>query len=750
MRGTPEAGPARPARAAGRPTAEEVDLTRRAGGVFAMALLGVLVAAAAHADALFGRAVLTWQSYDQDDLTTEGLRERYELGVAKALSDAFELGFGARVEQDASGSTVVGDRRESDARRLDAYFRLTYARPTLLVRADGERGETRTRADLRAFPGSPLIEQVREHEHDRGLAWLSWTPHGLPALSFDAGEVSSRAIEQGTDVTQRWIGGHARYDWRGLAAAAWVRTEETEDRGEGFASRGDHEGASLDWARGFLDQRLEVNLSGLVSRSRYEDRSLGGGAVGVPVPVRVAAVLVTHDPTSEDHLDLPAAANFLLRDGDLDRPAGLAFGPLAPAHLTLIADFGLTSRVDELRVLARDPAGRPVLTGGAVEWQVWTSVDGVLWTRLPGASSSFDAGRGHWSVTFPRRTERWVQLVSFFVNDVETEITELQAFFTTTVEDREGERRDSDSWIGGAGLTWRPRTNFRLTLQSALSASRFEPEGGVESENEDVEHSVAAAWDPTRRTSVALQRTQRDSRFRLGAAETDSTLEAWSGLFRYTVNANLYSILEATHSEEDFSAAPAITDRLFVRTWARIFPGLEATLDAGEQRQEIRSLDLEVASPIVGVSVRAYVTPTLQVNALASLRENRYSGAPAGGLPPDDREERWSVDLFWRPGGKLALGALFGKAAARGTSTPLQSYRAQWTPFPGGALRLNAQYDEDVEPVTDRRSRRLMINPYWAINPRTSLRMNYFLQRTSTPGSEDTTQTFQTTFSIDF
>jgi hypothetical protein len=715
-----------------------------------MSLLGVLAAAPACADAIYGRLLLSWQTYDQEGLTTDGLRQIYELGVDKALSDAFQVALGGRAEDDASGSTFVGDRRESDYRQLESYFRLTYARPTLYLRADGERGESRTRSDVQAFPGAPVYDLEREQEYDRLLSWLSYTPLELPSLSFDAGQVRSRALELGTDVTQRWLGGRLDYDWRGLVAGVWARRDETEDLGEGFVSRGDYTGASLDWYRGFLDDRIEVNASAFGSRGEFEDRSLGGGAVGVPVPVRLAASFVTLDPTSEDHLDAPATGNLLLRDGDPERPAGPSLGPLAPAHLTLIADFGLTSRVDELRVVARDPAGRPVTSGGAVDWELWTSVDGVLWTRVPSTISSFDAGRSYWSITFPRRTERWVQVVTFFVNEVPTEVTEFQAFFTTTVDDREVERRTNETWTGAAGVTWRPRGNLRLTWQGALSGNRFDPEGGVESETEDVENSFDVAWDPTRRTSVALHRTLRDTSSVVGPFESQSSLDLWSGLFRYTLNANFHSLVEASHSEENYSLATTVTDRLFLRSWARIYPGLEATLDFGEQRQEIGELGFEVESPIASGSLRAYLTPALQLTAYASVRENRFSGGALGDLPPDEREDRWTVDLFWQPGGQLALGAMFGKAAARGTSTPLQSYRAIWTPLPGGALKLNAQYDEDVEPVTDRRSRRLMLNPYWAINERTALRLTYFVQQNSTPGSEVTTQTLQTTFSVDF
>ena len=191
--------------------------------------------------------------------------------------------------------------------------------------------------------------------------------------------------------------------------------------------------------------------------------------------------------------------NFLLRDGTSTEQAG-SRSPRGATNLTLAVDLGQVQPVDELRVVARDPLGQLVTTGGAVEWLLWTSADGRLWTPMNGAVTRYEPGRGYWSVTFPRQQARWLQIVTFFVNQVPTELTEVQAFNHIQAGGTEPDIRVMDSWGGGGGFSWRPVSRLGLSWQGAIAELKDTSELRPEGRNRDRHHEAAVEWQTTARS----------------------------------------------------------------------------------------------------------------------------------------------------------------------------------------------------------------------------------------------------------
>ncbi len=718
---------------------------RRLGGIVGWVLAGMLAAAPLAAGELYGSMLLTWQLFDMEGSRTDGLHQRYELGLDRALTDALDLDLRLRVEQDDSGATILGNHRETSFRRLDPQVRLTWARPTLLLTGESHWIEAKSRSEQGA--GAFTLRQ----RDDRLRFTLDWTPVELPLFSFEAGRNRNRVTAFDTDVTEEWLNGHVGYEWEGLSVAAMGRLATLSDPGNGFESRSRNLGGQLGWAESFAADRLTLNANAYAGRTRFEDRLLGAAAAGVPHPVRIFGILVGHDATPQDHFDEPLVGNFLLRDGNLDKPAGVSLGPETATNLTLAVDLAQVQPVDELRVVARDPLGQLVTTGGAVEWLLWTSADGRLWAPLNGAVTRYEPGRGYWSVTFPRQQVRWLQIVTFFVNQVPTELTEVQAFNHVQAGGTEPDIRVMDSWGGGGGFSWRPVSRLGLSWQGAIAELKDTSELRPEGRNRDRHDEASFEWQTTARSVLSVTRTDLQSRARYRGREITTEHLSWRGAWRVAVNENLSAVLEGERSRYETDEETTITERLFVHGMGRIFPGLEILLDAGQQRQEFGRDDLRVTSPILVASVRADLTRTLRLTLLGSVREDQYSGRPEGPpVPRDHREDRWTADLTWQPGPQLLAGVMLGRASTSGSSTPLQSYRLLWSPWRGGALRLDARYDEDVDPALDRRSRRLQVGPRWQLNERAVLGCHYYLMETSVLGFGQTQQSLRATFSLNF
>jgi hypothetical protein len=702
----------------------------------ALALLGALAVAAApvRAGDLGGRIVLSWQSYTSGDLESDGLHQLYDLRLNQAVTDTLHLRFTFRGEDDGSGSTLLGERRTSDARQVQPGFRLLYSVGALQLQGDWDRLSSR-------FSNSDGPDSDRTQ--DRLRVRLTYRPENLPGLTVEGTRRRGLDVANALDLTETRSTVRLDYAWRGIQAAAAHQTFDFEDAAAGYDRRSRELQGNLGYSGNFWGDRVSVQANAFTSRGRIDLRALGGGPTEVPNPVAVAVARQSIDDTPEDGRDRPPAVNPLLIDGDFVHAAGAPLGPDAPAFLNLVYDFGRFAQVDELRVVARDPSGNPLLTGGPVSWDLYDSRDGVLWEPVTsGVSNRFDAGDSYWSVRFPRRTTRYLKVVSFFVDTVPAEVTEILAFFTTQLVPGGALAGDQTLTSGSGTVSYRPQRTVTLTWTGLINDSELSPDLSQESSTRDRDQRLSALWQPVRWGNLELQRQWRRASSTIGGESLDQDLDAWTGIARLTANRNLVSTFQYDHTEEDVVGGTVRTDRYYLHTLARFWETLEINFDVGRESQDDLASGYSIDSPTVAASVRARLTRTLQWTATASRQENRLSGTLPPGTVLRSDDDRWWSELFWQPSGQLGLGVRLGRATGGGRSGTLQSYRFQWQPFPYGALRLGATYDQDLDPALDRRSRRLILTPSWTINRHMILNFNYSLLSSSLGDTSADTETY--------
>jgi phage shock protein A len=231
------------------------------------------------------------------------------------------------------------------------------------------------------------------------------------------------------------------------------------------------------------------------------------------VPISVG--LYSRDDTPLDSRDSPPIGEPKLVDGDLAGRVPINVGPTGLLYQNLIADMGRVVALDMLRVTIRDSSGNLVPTAGLVRWDVFTSVDGLDWIRMPtGAQTNFVFALSAYDVTFEKTSARFFKVVSFGTNSTDAFVTELQAFFHTQIA--RGETRRTDQRIVSANLNAildraeDPEKMVRLMIQE-MEDTLIEVKSncaGFMAEQKRMERSLeqaqadAGAWEAKARLAV--------------------------------------------------------------------------------------------------------------------------------------------------------------------------------------------------------------------------------------------------------
>jgi hypothetical protein len=692
--------------------------------------------AAAAADDLTGRALVSYQGFDDGRLVSDGVHQLYDLRFERALTDPFRIRLSVRAERNDGGSDFGLGRETRSLSQLQPGGEIQYALPRL---------QARLTYDLVRLDSAVGPRGTADRRLERKTGLLTWRPEGLPGLTLQSDERGIEDLFAGLDRTQRLREGTLDYAWKGLSLAATRRGIELDDPGVGFARTTRESQGLVNYEGSWLDGRLTASANGLVTSSRLDDRSRGRTAA-VPTPVPLARALYVNDDTPLDSRDRPPSPLSALLDGNLDRSTGVALGPEGTSFQTLVADAGRAAETELLRIHVRDGQGGLVRAGGPVVWDVFASRDGVEWRPLPAARTVFLAALGAYEVRFERVSSRFLKAVSFGTNTFSTYVTELEAFVETTLGPEETRRTDLLLGSGSATLGARPHAKVALNYYGLFNGLRQDSPGLARMTTRGIEHQVSAQYDPA--ASWSLIARYQDRSLAQGG-ERDDTYQAWTGIARVAVLKALDQALEATTSRETNLGRRIETGGVSLRTTAWFYPTLQVTLDLGVQRQDFVEDGFAVDRRFLSGVALAQLTRALKLTATATVQRGEYDNAAETLLPdqiglPPVRDDRWTAELFYRGGSQLGAAVRIGQARTEDFTATLQRYHLDWFPFRGGAVALGGTYDQDVDSVGRRTARRLILTPSWIVNRRLVLNVNYTLIRVS-GDPEQRTRAFQVT-----
>lgn len=674
----------------------------------------------ARAEGFDARAIVAYQNLSADLMTTSGFRQSYDLRLEKALTQPAMLRFFVRAE-DFRGRHEVG-----------ALSGATSARGTqiqpggeFIYSTGGLHAELRHDA-LHARSENGAAENSRKLE--RTSAQLTWSRDRWPRLSIDGSRYRSSDDASTLDTSDALAQATLDYRWSGLTLAVTERMSVYNDGRSDFARRTQDHQALLGFDRSFFDGKFVAlaNLTGV--QSRLDERVTGGRTADIPIPVAIARALYAVDDTPLDNRDRPLLPQPGLTDRNFNASAGIALGPDSPSFHNIGFDLGRFTQVDEFRIHTRDTAGNPVRAGGGVQWDLYRSEDGTLWTPLP-AQVTFDLAQSMYVVRFEQMTARWLKVVSFGAEAERNVVTETESFYHSTLAPDDARRTELRFYGGTSALSFVPVRWLSVSYNGLFNASEQEPDDSAPLSLSDLEHQGSIQVDPFRWLSLAVRYNTRSVTQSGVAPQGRDTL---TGLFRLMPTQHLDLSLEVSRQQEDSLGRERQTDILILHTFARILPSLHLRANVGREQQHLIDSDGQADREFVDGVLTAQLTRSLRLLLDASMQRSTYEGAgPVFEGFPLVRDDRMGFEVYWRPGQPLAVGARIGRVSTADFSAVTQRYRFEWYPFTQGTVSLGATYDQDIDPYANRRSSRLMLSPRWMMNRYSTFDLNYTLVSTT-------------------
>ena len=674
------------------------------------ALLAVLaLAPLLRADGFRPRAAVTYETQESNTFIATGLRQALDMQFSRTVSDYLRYRLGIAIDRyEGTSRNDLAPRRNADALDLRPAAAMSLHYGPVSMRADYSLFRTTARAGD--------LESQRDLE--RIAATLQWNevrhlPSGSLSVRRSRTEEGQRLSLKNDNATASLF-----YNWRRLTASLGQSFSRQSDGTERYNRNSTGQYASLGYTASFANGKLVATANANGGRSRDTDRT-GNRAARIPNLVAVTRAYISVDDTPLVSRDHPLAAAPALTDNRFDVPAGVSLGPDSTSHQTIALDLGRVTEVDEIEINVRGAKNEPLRNGNGVHWDVYTSADGELWqTHNANATSTFDAARSLYEVAFEKVDTRWIKVVSFGVTPETASVTEVQAFWHTVVEGDGRRSSENTSTSLNAFLGFTPIQTLTFTYNGTANRASVESSDRPTATFRDFTHLLSAHTDPFRQLGVDLQ-------YELRTIRTDRTADdlrgyraaaRWMPLQRLTLNA-AFSMQEQTLAGEVFDTRSVTADLI-----ARVYPSLDVTLGAGRTLQH-RDDGATLSSTFATISTRAQLTPKLRLLLSGTVSESDRSTVPLG-VPPG-RDQRWNADLDWRLGRSLSLGGAFGWIESDTLSGVSQRYRINWNPFADGTVTLTTLYDQDIDPYSDSRSRRVLVAPRWQINPFATLDLSY-------------------------
>lgn len=458
---------------------------------------------------------------------------------------------------------------------------------------------------------------------------------------------------------------------------------------------------------------------------RTEQVALTTGAIAVPSDVQPIAGLFGIDDLPDQ--TGPLAAEPRLVDGALETSAGVALGPGGESFQNLGVDLGRSVALDELRVHVRTGTGQPVPFGGPVTFTAWWSQDGSNWTPLAGTTDTFSTGMSAYVLTFARTSARFFKVVTFGTNTVDTFVTELQTFVRETFV--EGETRVAHTVRQGLSVNAGARLHDQVAVAyvgqvNASSTRTFSGDTQAASDTLNTATLELGPFDALRFDVVGSQLFATSAAGAGQSKTTGAVAATYKPIERFRATAQGHT------SAERYARIRTRTYGALLGSSATIYDTLLASATAGFNRQYVVGggrTDYLLASVNVVAHLRRDLEGRLDVALQRSISE---AGDPASVLTaaPGLRAltfQRFAADLRYRPSPQLDLLGRVGYATTSTGSGMLRKARANWEPFPGGALRLSLDYDVEVDPLTGRSYTQLSAQPQWLINRHATLSLRY-------------------------
>jgi hypothetical protein len=418
-----------------------------------------------------------------------------------------------------------------------------------------------------------------------------------------------------------------------------------------------------------------------------------------------------------------------LLDRAFDASAGISIGSGGASFQNLGLDLGTYAPVDQVVVHVRSSAGVPVPYGGAVTWTAYWSQDGLRWTQLGGVSATFNDGLSAWQVGFDPVVARFVKVVNFGVNTIDTQVTELQGFFHETFMPDKTLVSSTVRQTFGLNLAGRPLGPLLLSYSGTLYADALTPPGGTARWYTNLTNQADATAGPFRSFTLRAGLGYNDARQPFD--HTQSALILSAGVLFKPIE-RFDASLDLRRTDDRLKQAisvETVTDTVTGATHLVLYDSLRGFLNLGVSRQQIVGAGTTTyltSEALLNSNLTSSIDLDLSVSAQSTITQVGDTSAQAA--VPYIRivnYQRYLSQWRYHPSAALSLTASLGYLSTGDSGGPIRSVLANWYPFPGGAVQLNLNYSQEVDPLSGRSLQRFNFSPLWAVNRYLHLFMGY-------------------------
>lgn len=699
--------------------------------------LALLVAATtAAADDFSARGQLSYQSIKTTNVLTSGFRQQYDLRLDKALTGTSRFRIFCRADDFRGTSEFSTGPQESRSRQLQPAGEF-------LVNTSNVRAQARSEYfKIRSQTGSGRSDRTLE----RTSGHLEWAPDSLPRLEVLGQRNATRDSAATVNLKEQSAIGTLSYEWRGLHGSVREQLSSADDPVSAYDRKSMMHAADLGYAMTGLGGRLTASAEGSTQLLSMDERATGAGPTSIPTPVPIARALYSVDETPLDGSDRPPVLNTLLTDNDTNTSSGISLGPDAPSFQNFVIDLGRIDRVDEVRVVVRNERGDPLQHGGGpVTFDVYTSQDGVVWTGI-GSETTYNDALSLYSVTFTQTNGRWFKVVNFGVNAETTLVSELAAYYHTTIAAGGRRKGDQSLYAGTANVSYQPVQRLTLMYSGFYSTARQELTGLPRVTTSDLEHLATVQVDLVRAFSLRTQLEKRDTRSQTGNLNSARGVTAY---LDYKPTPQLTSTLEVGRENQTLDGTAFVLQTLALHNNAQVLRSVLVTLDLGAQKQSISTDETTAERRFATLTAFMQLSRTWRLLLNGSLqRTTTDSLNPAVQILGAEKDERISAEFVWRPGRPLQLSARYGYVSGIALSGFTQRYHADWFPFGDGTVSIGVSLDQDIDPMFDRRATRAIFTPRWIMNRWASIDVNYTSVRSTLGTTTNRDRTLYATLTL--
>jgi hypothetical protein len=661
-------------------------------------------------------AILSYRFFGTEGSSSNGFNQIYDVSYQRQLSDPLHIRLFFRGEGNNANQTFSLVESQSSFWQLQPFVEVDYTLPQIQFIGRYEA----------VGINSHFSDNVGRKQYvQRGWQTLNWLPLGLPSLTIHGEQFSNTDPTADIDQSQSLVSEAVNYTWRGLTLGQYAayRTESLPN--VGFSqSAVDLQGIGQ-LQNSYLDGRLSVSAQAVGGLTHLEQTSSSTSGASVPTQVTIVAVSYAHDETPMDSRDAPPVLTPALIDADFKTSAGISLGLDAPSFQNVVLDLGRFVNVDAIRIFVRDSGGNLVPFGGLVRWDVYTTTNGTDWTSIGIANTAFILSLSAYEVTFPKTPLRWVKVVNFGVNSVDTRVTEVQAFFHTAFAAEQTRNTDVHFVTANVNVSGLLTNWLTLSYNGIFDDYTTVQTDRPDFQSQDNDQIVSLEFKPSRVWDLQLRYENRSYNPR-GA--TPDELNGYWGIFQFTPNLNLQTTVEASRVHQN-GGLDLTSDTLRVTQYLKFLDALYMTVDGGETKSDSTRELLHTKTTFLDGAVYAQLRRSLRLTLAANLQKTDFSGAGAAITGIASQElRRYYAELYYQPSSKLIVSGRYGYSDVAGLKGTIKSWRLQWYPFAGGTVGIGTIYTEDINSSQlSQRFRQLQVMPTWVVNPHATITLNYNL-----------------------